>query len=45
MPRQPKLDSARTLHHVMTRGIEQRRIVDDAKQKVGMGGAGRTQCR
>ena len=36
MPRQPKLDSARTLHHVMTRGIEQRRIVDDAKQKVGM---------
>ena len=36
MPRQPKLDSARTLHHVMIRGIEQRRIVDDAKEKVGI---------
>ena len=29
-----KLDSARTLHHVMIRGIEQRRIVEDAKEKV-----------
>jgi hypothetical protein len=29
-----KLDSARSLHHVMIRGIEQVRIVDDAKEEV-----------
>jgi hypothetical protein len=29
MPRQARLDSPRTLHHVMIRGIEQRQIVDD----------------
>jgi len=29
MPRQARLDSAGTLHHVMIRGIERRRIVDD----------------
>ena len=29
MPRHARLDSPRTLHHVMVRGIEQRQIVDD----------------
>ena len=29
MPRQARLDSPGTLHHVMVRGIEQRQIVDD----------------
>jgi len=29
MPRQARLDSPGTLHHVIVRGIEQRRIVDD----------------
>ena len=29
MPRQARLDSPGTLHHVMVRGIEKRRIVDD----------------
>jgi REP-associated tyrosine transposase len=29
MPRQARLDSPGTLHHVMIRGIEKRRIVDD----------------
>jgi len=29
MPRQARLDSPGTLHHVMVRGIEQGRIVDD----------------
>lgn len=29
MPRQARLDSPGTLHHVIIRGIEQRRIVDD----------------
>ena len=28
MPRQATLDSSRTLHHVMVRGIERRQIVD-----------------
>jgi len=28
MPRHARLDSPRTLHHVMVRGIEQRQIVD-----------------
>ncbi len=29
MPRQARLDSPGTLHHVMVRGIEQRQIVND----------------
>jgi len=29
MPRQARLDAAGTLHHVIIRGIERRRIVDD----------------
>jgi hypothetical protein len=29
MPRQARLDSPGTLHHVMVRGIEERQIVDD----------------
>ena len=29
MPRQARLDSPGTLHHVIIRGIEKRRIVDD----------------
>ena len=29
MPRQARLDSPGTLHHVMVRGIEKRPIVDD----------------
>jgi REP element-mobilizing transposase RayT len=29
MPRQPRLDTPGTLHHVIVRGIEKRRIVDD----------------
>jgi hypothetical protein len=29
MPRQARLDSPGTLHHVIVRGIEKRRIVDD----------------
>lgn len=29
MPRQARLDAPSTLHHVIIRGIEQRRIVDD----------------
>jgi hypothetical protein len=29
MPRQARLDAAGTLHHVIIRGIEKRRIVDD----------------
>ena len=31
MPRQARLDSPRTLHHVMIRGIEGRNIVDDGE--------------
>jgi len=42
-----KLDSPRTLHHVIIRGIEQRRIVGNAKEKVGIeelkGGSPRAQ--
>ena len=34
MTRKP--DSAITLHNVLITGIEQRRIVDDAKEKVGI---------
>ena len=33
MPRQARLDRAGTLHHVMIRGIEKRRIVDDLEDR------------
>jgi len=33
MPRQARLDAPGVLHHVMVRGIEKRRIVDDAKDR------------
>ena len=33
MPRRARLDVAGTLHHVITRGIEKRRIVDDDKDR------------
>jgi len=33
MPRQARLDSPGTLHHVMIRGIERRRIVDDEEDR------------
>lgn len=33
MPRQPRLDCSGTLHHVMIRGIERGRIVEDAKDR------------
>ena len=33
MPRQARLDAPSVLHHVMVRGIEKRRIVDDAKDR------------
>jgi hypothetical protein len=33
MPRQARLDAAGTLHHVMIRGIERRRIVDDEQDQ------------
>lgn len=33
MPRQARLDAPGTLHHVIVRGIEKRRIVDDRKDK------------
>jgi putative transposase len=33
MPRQARLDSPGTLHHVMIRGIEQRRIVNDDQDR------------
>ncbi|MCK4605368.1 MAG: hypothetical protein KAU41_11900 [Deltaproteobacteria bacterium] len=32
MPRQARLDAPGTLHHVIVRGIEKRRIVDDKKE-------------
>ena len=35
MPRQARLDSPGTLHHVMIRGIEQRRIVNDEQDRRG----------
>ena len=35
MPRQARLDSPGTLHHVMIRGIEGRRIVDDDQDRSG----------
>lgn len=33
MPRQARLDAPGTLHHVIVRGIEKRRIVDDQKDR------------
>ncbi|MBI2350858.1 MAG: transposase, partial [Deltaproteobacteria bacterium] len=33
MPRQARLDAIGTLHHVMIRGIEKRRIVDDGQDR------------
>ena len=33
MPRQARLDSPGTLHHVIIRGIEKRRIVDDEQDR------------
>ena len=33
MPRQARLDAPGTLHHVIIRGIEQRQIVDDDKDR------------
>lgn len=33
MPRQARLDAPGTLHYVIVRGIEKRRIVDDAKDR------------
>ncbi len=33
MPRQARLDAAGTLHHIIIRGIEQRKIVDDRKDR------------
>jgi hypothetical protein len=33
MPRQARLDAAGTLHHVIIRGIERRRILDDNQDR------------
>ncbi len=33
MPRQTRLDAPGTLHHVMVRGIEGRRIVDNVQDR------------
>ena len=33
MPRQARLDAPGTLHHVIIRGIEKRRIVDDGEDR------------
>ena len=33
MPRQARLDASGTLHHVISRGIEKRRIEDDEKDR------------
>jgi putative transposase len=33
MPRQARLDAPGTLHHVIVRGIEKRRIVDDEEDR------------
>jgi hypothetical protein len=33
MPRGPRLDAPGTLHHVIVRGIERRKIVDDDKDR------------
>jgi len=34
MPRQARLDAQGTLHHTIIRGIEQRKTVDDRKDRV-----------
>ena len=34
MPRQARLDAPGTLHHVIIRGIEKKRIVDDKYDRV-----------
>jgi len=36
MPRLARLDAPGTLHHVMVRGIEKRRIVDDPTGRKAM---------
>jgi len=33
MPRQARLDAPGTLHHIIIRGIEKRRIVDDKRDR------------
>lgn len=33
MPRQARLDASGTLHHVIVRGIEKRKIVDDTTDR------------
>ncbi len=33
MPRQARLDAPGTLHHIIIRGIEKRKIVDDRKDQ------------
>ena len=33
MPRQARLDAPGTLHHVIVRGIERRKIVDDDQDR------------
>jgi len=33
MPRGPRLDAPGTLHHVIVRGIERRKIVDNDKDR------------
>jgi putative transposase len=33
MPRQARLDAPGTLHHVMVRGIEKRKMVDDCRDR------------
>ena len=37
MPRQARLDSPGTLHHVIIRGTEKRRIVDDETDRINFG--------
>jgi len=37
MPRHARLDSPGTLHHVMIRGIDKRRIVDDDQDRQEFG--------
>ncbi len=40
MPRSARLDAPRTLHHVIIRGIEKRRIVDDDEDRQVCAGHG-----
>ncbi len=37
MPRGPRLDAPGTLHHVIVRGIERRKIVDNDKDRENLG--------